>query len=576
MPPVAALDAYQDLINWLSDYSGGDGIDRDLRDYRQAAQQAYRDLTLGNEWKTYLTRGRINLNAAQTDGSITIDVTGGANERQVTITGSTWPTWAAYGTLLVSGVRYKVDQRISNTILTLTYDSCPTVDVAAGTSYTLYQNVYPLPEDFRRLDGMHYEDGIGCLSPLQNGVADWVHMDQQTAQSGRPVVYAVGGSPDTYQYGKMSLFVYPYPDEAESIDFLYWRTARQMRYTGFGTNDRIGTVSGSAAGTTITGASTQFTSRMIGSLIRFGDATNYPEGLGGLYPYSEQRVITAVASATSLTVNEALSYAYSGVKYVITDPVDADGALLVALYRNAELQLDTMRHPERVPRKVQLYERAYREAMERDQRVVPSFGLYGSLWQSGGTLLVAAEADEDDDDDDSGEAESVPSLLFSQTEIKTVSNTVSETALTGTGDGSLTIAANSWAAGDTMTVRASGTYGTNATLPGTLTLRLKWGSPLTQTFTINLPDNQSGKTWSIESTLTRHSVGSGGTVSGGGFLLYAVTGELAPWNAEDPIADETNDSTVTQTIALTAQFSLADSDNTITCSSLTVSQETAE
>ena len=36
MPPVAELDAYQDLITWLSDYAGGDGIDRDLRDYRQA------------------------------------------------------------------------------------------------------------------------------------------------------------------------------------------------------------------------------------------------------------------------------------------------------------------------------------------------------------------------------------------------------------------------------------------------------------------------------------------------------------------------------------------------------------
>lgn len=570
MPPVATLVAYQDLLDHLSDYSGGDGIDRDLRDYRRAAQLAYNDLALGNEWKSYLTRGRINLNAVQSTGTIAVDVTGGSYERMVTITGTTWPTWAAYGTLLIAGVRYKIDERKSSTVITLTYDSCPTVDIVAGTSYTLYQNVYPLPEDFRRLDGMHFENGLGCLSALPS-VADWLHFDQEEACSGRPYLYAIGGSPDTWQYGKMSLYVHPYPEDAESIDFVYWRNPRPLRYTGYGTNDRVGTVS--VSGTTVTGATTAFTAKMVGSLIRFSEnSTTHPEGAGGLNPYLEQRVITGYTSATSITIDSALDYTYSGVKYCVTDPVDADGALLMALYRNAEMQLDNFRNPTRLPVRMELYQNAYREAMERDQRLMPSAGLYDRMWQSGGTLIVSS--DDGDDTPPASGGDDVPDLLFSQTEIKPVSNTVTETALSGTGEGSLTLAANSWAVGDAIRVRASGTYGSNPTLPGTLKLRLKWGSAITQLFQITLPDNQSGKTWSIDSTLSRHTDGAGGTVSGGGFLLYAVTGELAPYNAEDPVTNEVCDTTVTQTISLTAEFSLADADNTITCSQLTVEQET--
>lgn len=574
MPPVALLHSLDDLVSHLSDYCGGDGIDRGLRDYRRAAQLSYIDTTLSNEWKAYLTRGRINLNAVADTGTVSFDLTGGSYERMVTLTGFTWPTWAPYGTLLIDGVRYKVDEYKSNTIVTLMYDSCPTADIAAGTSYTLYQNVYPLPEDFRRSDGAHFQNGLGCLRPIE--LSQWLHLDQQEAQSGRPYLYAIGGSPDSWQYGKMALYVYPYPDEAESIDFLYWRNPRPLYYTGQETEAKVGTVTGTAGSATVTGGSTTFTAKMVGSLIRFSRSPiTPPEGLGGGNPYQEQRVIIAVASATSLTVDSGLDFTYSpAVKYMITDPVDADGALLVALYRNAEKHLDIFRHPDRVPIKQAMYAQAWKEALERDQRLNPSDGLYGMIWQSGGTIVTSTDGDTVVVPDPGGGA-AVPELLFSQTSIETVFNNLSEDNLSGTGDGSLTLAANSWIVGEVIRVRASGTYGTKATTAGTLSLRLKYGSTVLNLLTVTMPDNQSTKAWFLDSSLTRHSIGPTGTVSGVGIWQYAVTGEASLQSADDPIANEVLASDASQIIELTADWQFADTANTITCSQLTVEKQGA-
>lgn len=575
MPPIATLHAAQDLIEHLSDYSGGEVMDRKSRDYRRAAVRAYQDLALSNEWKAYMTRGRINLNVAQDDGTIDFDLTGGTYERMVTLTGYTWPTWAEFGTLLIDGVRYKVDERKSNTQLTLTYDSCPTADVAALTTYTLYQNVYPLPEDFRKLDDAHYEQGLGCMKALTD-MSDWLHLDQQQAESGRPYWYYIGGSPDTWQYGKMCLYVHPYPDTAESFDFTYWRNPRALYYTGQETEASVGTVSVSIDTVAVTGVSTTFSQKMVGALIRFSrDSTNLPEGEGGQYPYQEQRVIISVTNATTLTLNEAVDFAYSGVKYVITDPVDADGALLEALYRNAERMLDNFRHPERASNRERLYQQAWVQACERDRRLVPNFGMYGTMWQFGGGTLITSSSDDDDDDADAGGA-AVPELLFSQTSIETVHTTTAETALSGTGDGSLTLAVNSWLAGDVIRVRASGTYGTKSTTAGTLTLRLKFGSTVMNSFSLTMPDAQTTKAWFLDASMTRHSIGPTGTVSGVGIWQYAVTGMAALQGLDDPVSNEALASDSTQTVSLTAEWGTPNVSNTITCSQLTVEQQGAE
>lgn len=63
----------------------------------------------------------------------------------VTLTGGTWPSWAAQGDLWVSGERYPVNTRDSNTQVTL---NDLTVTVTAGATFSLLLTYYALPDDF--------------------------------------------------------------------------------------------------------------------------------------------------------------------------------------------------------------------------------------------------------------------------------------------------------------------------------------------------------------------------------------------------------------------------------------------
>jgi hypothetical protein len=68
-----------------------------------------------------------------------------------TLTGGTWPTWAAMGgALRVGGVHYSVSARTSGTLITVADTE---LDVDAGTSYELVQGTYQLPDDFGSLIG---------------------------------------------------------------------------------------------------------------------------------------------------------------------------------------------------------------------------------------------------------------------------------------------------------------------------------------------------------------------------------------------------------------------------------------
>jgi hypothetical protein len=81
--------------------------------------------------------------------------------------------------------------------------------------------------------------------------------------------------------------------------------------------------------------------------------------------------VTAVASATSLTIQTAPTGTYTGVKYRISDHVDIEeGAMTTALLRLAEMQMAIL-----VPKdgrettfRASLADRAFRMACEADNR----------------------------------------------------------------------------------------------------------------------------------------------------------------------------------------------------------------
>lgn len=330
----------RDLIDRLIDFGGGSLTAVNLQKYRSAIDEAYRQLVNHHEWKYYVGPYNFTFSAPYSTGTIEYDHTGGSSERLVTLSGSgaAFPSWAAYGHIRIDDAFYQVNERLGNTTLTLRRETNPGADAAAGTSYTLYRSVYTLPADFKKLYAPENDANNWWV---QNYVSPevWYANERHINQSGTPYEWTL--LPDPHFYNAMAVVVRPYPNAATGYGMVYTRYPRPLVISGYNdATDFPGTVA-VAGTTTVTGTSTAFSSKMIGSVLRTGDTaapTQGPSGLTGLSPYVDQKIIVAVASATSLTVDSAFDSTYSGRKYCISDPVDVPTYLLDALLAKIRLR----------------------------------------------------------------------------------------------------------------------------------------------------------------------------------------------------------------------------------------------
>ncbi len=108
-----------------------------------------------HEWSFVRPTVQFNTTAPVSTGTVTV-VSG-----VVTLAGSTWPSWAAQGSLVIFNGTYLVSTKDSPTQITLT-DT--TVTAPASTAYTLSQTTYDLPVDFAAMDGpLVYATGQSVL-----------------------------------------------------------------------------------------------------------------------------------------------------------------------------------------------------------------------------------------------------------------------------------------------------------------------------------------------------------------------------------------------------------------------------
>lgn len=307
---------FSDLLDHALAYAGDNADANSTTKHRRAVQAAYATMATRNNWLYLWTQGRISTNAAYETGTVEYDHTGGANERQLTLAGGTWPSWAAYGFVVIAGTPYAVATRVSDTIVTLAAASNPGEDVAAGTDFSLYRDSYPLPTDFVSGDETVINDQGQVLEYVHPRV--WSSARRQNLGSGTPSQFSYVGDPS--RLGSLRMVLTPPADSVQHIDFLYRRRPRVMFYEAHDTG--LVTV----ADDTVTGVGTAFKSRMVGSIIRFGEDNQVvPTGLSGGAPCQAERTITAVASATSLTIDSALDEDITeSVCYVVSDPCDID------------------------------------------------------------------------------------------------------------------------------------------------------------------------------------------------------------------------------------------------------------
>ena len=327
------VSTYYDAVQWLRHVARSYGQGAPAQMIYRAIQSAYRRIQRDHQWRFHLSNGSIRLQDAQTTGTIAYDDTGGsACERQLTLSGSTWPSDVQDWAIQIDDIVCEVERRYSDTVVQLDQVMRPREDVSAGTSYTAYKRWYRFPNDFRSLI-QPMEESAG----LRGKYIPPTKMEELSRwwfDTGDIYYYTIRSAPGLY--GARALFVHGASDEDETYDFLYRRWARPLRYHGESADDYAGTISVTADSTTVSGDGTSFdTQRHAGSLLWIGDdASNVPTGWEGgstsIEPYAEQRSIREVTDTSTLTLDAEATTTRSGVKYRITDPIDLDVAAIDA------------------------------------------------------------------------------------------------------------------------------------------------------------------------------------------------------------------------------------------------------
>lgn len=378
MTAVPALLTYADAIDLLVDFMAGQGVEVSQPAVRRAIHAAYEDIANAHRWGCLSRHGRIFANARYTTGTALVyDHTGGSNEREATLTGGVFPSWAADGAIRFgsSDLVCDVQTRESDTVVTLNAVMNPGQDVTA-TSYVLYQRWIRLPSDFLAFTGPFTETSWQLGEELSLG--EMLGMDRYNSSSGDTIYFSVGEVPDLY--GQKALYIYPQMDSLRSIDFSYLRQPRELRYSGHDAADYAGTITVTAGSDALTGTTTSFTSSHVGSIVRIGTSgTVLPSGRFGESPFSEERSILAVSDATNATLDADVTTSRSDVKYRITDPIDIGRVAHNAFLRLAEKHLAIARKLEHFTRISDVADRALLEAMGADNPVItdPSLGHAG-------------------------------------------------------------------------------------------------------------------------------------------------------------------------------------------------------
>lgn len=361
---------YQDLVDHLITASFGGPQDAEQKDIRSAVQRAVQEVAYIRDWRWYHTHGRIIFNDTW-EGNVTYALSSGTFTRS---SGDSFPSWAGSGRMRVDEVVSRIASMTNSNTLVADSTIRHPEDIVSPVPATLYRSYYPLPDDFRNLD-----------SPIDQNF--WTHfvfvepdlamkMELSRDRQGPPHAWTVRRDPQT---NKWAIQVIGYPVEVETLDFTYRRAPTTPRLSGYEATSRQGTVSFS--GTSISGTGTAFSSSMVGSVIRLGTASDYPEPNSSMTPYVHESRITAV-SGSSLTMELPYTGGSGAVKYVITDPVDCSPGMENCMYSAAEYWLARIRK-NKADDAFALYQRDLRLAFESDQ-VAPMSGTQRVIWDTTG------------------------------------------------------------------------------------------------------------------------------------------------------------------------------------------------
>jgi hypothetical protein len=353
---LQSLLTFSDAIELGIKFLQGHGREAPQEVYRMAVQAAYLDIINAYDWPSLQGVGRIHLHAVQSTGSIAYNNT----TRQLTLSDATWPAWVENGSILINNIICEVESYVSTTVLVLHETLNPGTDIAAGASYHLFCRWYPLSADFINFTGPMGRNSWAYGQQIS--MTEMAGFQQNQWATGASVYYSLGERPN--MPAEKAIFLWPFADTSEPLDFTYQRRPRELLYTGQDAADTVGTVSVSAGSNAVTGSSTAFEDGMSGSVLMVGtDGTHTPTGRYGLYRFSEQQIIRSVTSATALRLRGNIVTARSAVKYVVTDPIEIETCAKNAFMRYVESHLAHTRNLEKANDYLGLAEKALLGAM---------------------------------------------------------------------------------------------------------------------------------------------------------------------------------------------------------------------
>lgn len=170
----------------------------------------------------------------------------------------------------------------------------------------------------------------------------------------------------------------------------------------------------------------------------------------------------------------------------------------------------------------------------------------------------------------------MPRVLYTQTADKTVTNTVTETSVVGTGvatGGGMTLAANSLIAGRTLRLHINGIYSTPALSTPSIVIKVKFASTVIATVTTSsLLANASGLDFYGWIDITCRRTGASGTVMTSGNVIYqtGVAGTTALDSLSHGGATTTVDTTASSLLDVTVTWDSATSTRIVTSTVLSL------
>ena len=310
------LMTFQDAVERIQIAHGLRGTVTELNAARMAVMDSMRELPAKHSWAYY--QRAFQVTSVAPVGSLVgvYDHTGGAVERQLTLTTGTWPATAAEGQVLFSENLFKVEKRISDTVVQLSYDSNPGADVAS-TQIVWCQTSYRIGQRVRRILSLSEATTELPLDYLPQ--QQLIEHLRTTPQPSTPIFFNIH---QTGNYlGMMEIEFAPPPMDVKTYILAIEAQPRPLRVHSdpFKVN---------VSGATVTSLDNAFKSYHKGSVLRLGKDADAPTGSAGniseYNPYVEQRIITNVVSSTTVQVSHAFDSNWSGVGAVITDPLDLD------------------------------------------------------------------------------------------------------------------------------------------------------------------------------------------------------------------------------------------------------------